>query len=211
MNIIRIGALILVAALVSCSAPPESPTVHDLGAPLRATIASAFPHPLPHLLLSRRPFLHRRPHLSLRPFPHPRPHLSRHPFPHPSPHPYLTWLHSESVLWNLSQARAKLYGIMGVQAKQMAVDEINAAGGVNGRTLELIIEDEKCNGQDGITAYNKLTDVDGVKIILGTTCSGATARARSPCGRGWGGPALGNGHKFQDHSSRRLHLQDCHE
>ena len=27
--------------------------------------------------------------------------------------------------------------------------------------------------QDAITAYNKLTDVDGVKIILGTTCSGA--------------------------------------
>ena len=35
------------------------------------------------------------------------------------------------------------YGNVAVQAKQMAVDEINAAGGVNGRKLELIVEDEK--------------------------------------------------------------------
>lgn len=65
------------------------------------------------------------------------------------------------------------YGNVAVQAKQMAVDEINAAGGVDGRMIELIVEDEKCNAQDAITAYRKLTDVDGVKIILGTSCSGA--------------------------------------
>ena len=65
------------------------------------------------------------------------------------------------------------YGNVAVQAKQMAAAEINAAGGINGRMLELIVEDEKCNAQDSITAYRKLTDVDGVKIILGTSCSGA--------------------------------------
>ena len=67
----------------------------------------------------------------------------------------------------------EIYGNVAVQAKQMAVDEINAAGGVNGRMIELIVEDSKCNPQDAIAAYNKLTDVDGVKIILGTSCSGA--------------------------------------
>ena len=65
------------------------------------------------------------------------------------------------------------YGRVAVQAKQMAVAEINAAGGINGRMLKLVVEDEKCNAQDSITAYNKLTNVDGVKIILGTSCSGA--------------------------------------
>ena len=65
------------------------------------------------------------------------------------------------------------YGRVAVQAKQMAVAEINAAGGINGRMLKLVVEDSKCNAQDAITAYNKLTDVDGVKIILGTSCSGA--------------------------------------
>ena len=65
------------------------------------------------------------------------------------------------------------YGTVASQAKQMALDEINAAGGVNGRPLEFIVEDSKCNAQDAITAYRKLTEVDGVKIILGTSCSGA--------------------------------------
>ncbi len=68
---------------------------------------------------------------------------------------------------------AETYGNPLIQAKQLAVEEINAAGGINGRMLELIAEDSKCNAQDAITAYNKLTEVEGVKIILGTTCSGA--------------------------------------
>ena len=65
------------------------------------------------------------------------------------------------------------YGNVAVQAKTMAMDEINAAGGIDGRRLELVIEDSKCSAQDAINAYNKLTDVDGMKIILGTSCSGA--------------------------------------
>ena len=65
------------------------------------------------------------------------------------------------------------YGNVASHAKQMAADEINAGGGVSGRMLELIIEDSKCNAQDAIAAFRKLTDVDRVKIILGTSCSGA--------------------------------------
>ena len=68
---------------------------------------------------------------------------------------------------------AESYGNPLHQAKLLAVEEINAAGGINGRMLELIVEDSKCAAQDAITAYRKLTDVDGVKIILGTTCSGS--------------------------------------
>ena len=68
---------------------------------------------------------------------------------------------------------AETYGNPIRDAKLLAVEEINAAGGINGRELKLIIEDSKCAAQDAITAYNKLTDVEGVKIILGTTCSGA--------------------------------------
>ena len=65
------------------------------------------------------------------------------------------------------------YGMVAVQAKKMALDEINAAGGINGRMLEFVVEDSKCSAQDAINAYKKLTDVDGMKIILGTSCSGA--------------------------------------
>ncbi len=65
------------------------------------------------------------------------------------------------------------YGTVASQAKQMAVDEINAAGGVDGRMIELVVEDSKCGAQDAIAAYKKLTEVEGIKIILGTSCSGA--------------------------------------
>ena len=68
---------------------------------------------------------------------------------------------------------AESYGNPLHRAKLLAVEEINAAGGINGRQLELVVEDSKCAAQDAITAYKKLTDVDGVKIILGTTCSGS--------------------------------------
>lgn len=65
------------------------------------------------------------------------------------------------------------YGTVANEAKQMAADEINAAGGINGRRLELVVEDSKCNAADAIVAYKKLTEVDGLKIILGTSCSSA--------------------------------------
>ena len=65
------------------------------------------------------------------------------------------------------------YGTVANQSKQMAADEINAAGGIDGRRLELVVEDSQCNAQSAITAYQKLTDVEGVRIILGTSCSGA--------------------------------------
>ena len=65
------------------------------------------------------------------------------------------------------------YGTVANQAKRMAADEINAAGGINGRLLEFIVEDSQCTAQGAVAAYTKLTDVDGVRIILGTSCSSA--------------------------------------
>ena len=65
------------------------------------------------------------------------------------------------------------YGTVANQAKQMAVAEINAAGGVDGRPLELVVEDSQCSAQGAVAAYRKLTSVDGIRIILGTSCSSA--------------------------------------
>ena len=65
------------------------------------------------------------------------------------------------------------YGNVANHAKLMALDEINAAGGIDGRPLEFVVEDSMCNAQGAVAAYRKLTSVDGVKIILGPSCSGA--------------------------------------
>lgn len=72
---------------------------------------------------------------------------------------------------------AASYGESEVRAIQVAVEEINAAGGVNGRQFELVTEDSKCDPQAGGTAAQKLVSVDQVKIILGGACSGETLAA----------------------------------
>jgi branched-chain amino acid transport system substrate-binding protein len=60
-------------------------------------------------------------------------------------------------------------------ATEIAVAEVNAAGGINGRPLELIYEDGKCSGKESINAANKLMNIDNVNVILGGLCSGETA------------------------------------
>lgn len=60
---------------------------------------------------------------------------------------------------------------------QFAVDTINAAGGVNGRTVSLIAEDGKCAGNEAANAAQKLVNVDHVVAIVGGLCSGETLAA----------------------------------
>ena len=100
------------------------------------------------------------------------------------------------------------YGTVAVRAKQMAADEINAAGGINGRMLELVIEDSKCSAQDAIAAYHKLTDVDEMKIILGTSCSGAMLGVGTARRRRRGGLVLRSGQQPRHRQRGRLHLPD---
>lgn len=56
---------------------------------------------------------------------------------------------------------------------QLAVDEINAAGGVNGRKLKLVVEDEACDAKTAAAGAAKLV-TQGVNISVGGYCSGAT-------------------------------------
>jgi branched-chain amino acid transport system substrate-binding protein len=58
---------------------------------------------------------------------------------------------------------------------KIAVDEINANGGVNGKQLELILEDGKCSATEAVNSFKKLTEVDNVDIIFGPSCSPTSA------------------------------------
>ena len=60
---------------------------------------------------------------------------------------------------------------------EFAVDEVNAAGGVNGAMIEVIYEDGGCDATMAANAANKLVNVDGVTAIIGATCSPATLAA----------------------------------
>jgi len=49
----------------------------------------------------------------------------------------------------------------------IAAEEINAAGGVNGRNVKLIYEDDRFDARKAISAYRKLTRIDAVDILIG--------------------------------------------
>ncbi|MFE5671966.1 branched-chain amino acid ABC transporter substrate-binding protein [Agromyces sp. NPDC056523] len=56
---------------------------------------------------------------------------------------------------------------------QLAIDELNADGGVLGRDLELVVEDDACDATTAVAGANKLV-TDGVHASVGGYCSGAT-------------------------------------
>ena len=66
------------------------------------------------------------------------------------------------------------YGEPMQKVANIALDEINANGGVNGKKLQINWEDGKCDGADATTAINKLIDVDKVQIVDGGFCSSET-------------------------------------
>ncbi|MBI4167751.1 MAG: ABC transporter substrate-binding protein, partial [Candidatus Aenigmarchaeota archaeon] len=65
-------------------------------------------------------------------------------------------------------------GVLG--GVELAVKEINDAGGINGRKIEIVVEDDKCS-PFGVNAFQKLVNVDKVTAILGPLCSAAGGAA----------------------------------
>jgi branched-chain amino acid transport system substrate-binding protein len=53
----------------------------------------------------------------------------------------------------------------------LGLNEVNEKGGINGRKVEIVIEDDKCVSADGVNAVNKLINVNKVIGILGPICS----------------------------------------
>jgi branched-chain amino acid transport system substrate-binding protein len=49
---------------------------------------------------------------------------------------------------------------------QLASNEINSNGGINGKKIQLIVEDSKGIPQDGISAFNKINDLNSPNVIV---------------------------------------------
>lgn len=58
-------------------------------------------------------------------------------------------------------------------AGMLAIDDINASGGINGRQLQAVPEDDACDAQQGTQAAEKLL-TEGIIAIVGGYCSGAS-------------------------------------
>lgn len=65
---------------------------------------------------------------------------------------------------------AALYGNAVKYGAQLAVDEINAAGGINGMKVELNVQDDTHDAEKAVNAYNTLKDW-GMQILVGTVTS----------------------------------------
>ncbi len=72
---------------------------------------------------------------------------------------------------------AASYGEMMRGGIELAVKEINDQGGINGRQLEVVYEDDACSPTGGTTAFTKLLDADQVSAIVGPVCSPSAAPA----------------------------------
>ena len=75
--------------------------------------------------------------------------------------------------------RVAVYGTEARNGAELAVSEINAAGGINGKQVVLVFEDDEGNPEKTVNVYKKLTTKDGVKLIIGSLTSGATAAITS--------------------------------
>jgi branched-chain amino acid transport system substrate-binding protein len=67
------------------------------------------------------------------------------------------------------------YGLPSVNAAKLVAEEINAAGGINGNMIELLIEDTVCKPEIATNTATKLVS-DGAQMVLGGICSAPPRR-----------------------------------
>ena len=68
-----------------------------------------------------------------------------------------------------------------LKAMQAVASDINAAGGLMGRKIELVVEDDETNPEAAVRAAHKLVDVNKVPVIMGTWASAVTTAVAPVC------------------------------
>lgn len=66
------------------------------------------------------------------------------------------------------------YGNATLNGIRLYVEELNAAGGINGKKVELVEYDDKGDATEAVNAYNKLVSADNVVAIIGSVTSTPT-------------------------------------
>lgn len=69
---------------------------------------------------------------------------------------------------------ASTYGVSVKEGAQLLEKEVNDAGGINGKKIQFVFEDDQADPNSAMQAFNKLVDDEKVCAILGPVTSGAT-------------------------------------
>ena len=69
------------------------------------------------------------------------------------------------------------FGISSVNGIKLAADEVNAAGGINGKQVELLIQDDRSDANEAATIVTKFVNQDQVHAILGEVASSRSIAA----------------------------------
>lgn len=70
------------------------------------------------------------------------------------------------------------FGFDPLQAAKMWYEEVNKKGGIHGRKLKVIVEDDKCNATEVVAVVKKFVTVDKTFIVHGGSCSAAAVAAQ---------------------------------
>jgi branched-chain amino acid transport system substrate-binding protein len=73
------------------------------------------------------------------------------------------------------------YGPAMLRAIQGVIEEANAAGGIRGRQIRVVAEDDQTNPDAGVRGARKLIDVDRVSAVMGTWASAVTTAVAPLC------------------------------
>jgi branched-chain amino acid transport system substrate-binding protein len=76
---------------------------------------------------------------------------------------------------------AAAYGELVENGLQLAVDEVNASGGINGGQVELLFRDDTTRADVGAKVAEELIQLDGVGVIIGALTSDVTLRVAEIC------------------------------
>jgi branched-chain amino acid transport system substrate-binding protein len=77
-------------------------------------------------------------------------------------------------MWTPLTGPTSLLGTSERDAIEIAIDEVDAAGGVNGRKIKLIAYDDAGSPQEAMTSVRRLIDQDGVFALIAGSLSGST-------------------------------------
>jgi len=90
------------------------------------------------------------------------------------------WAGSDAIKIPVAAAFTGQLASFGEGMKNAAVlkgEELNAAGGINGKKVEIVLEDELCDPKEAATVATKLANDPDVSIVIGHLCSSATLAA----------------------------------